>query len=268
MAGCEWKLAAIVRFRIVAASVTAIAVLTTKAGLAAIVDTTYTKADVLKSMHLSRTPPPTAVYRHSPPPDAYANPTLTPLQRVRARRTLRVGYQGDRLPFTFFNSSDQLVGFDIEMASQLARDLGVRLEFVPVTLETFEAQLASGEVDVVPSIPYTNYWITRLRLSQPYIEGTLGLLVKDDRRREFESAEDLRAHDMLTIGVPGQTDLYEDYAREFRLVRLTDLSRFLVILSSTPALTDRSTPSSRSPKWAWHGHSCTPSMRSSYRASH
>ena len=226
------RVAAILRFGIVAASVTAIAVLATRAGLEAVVDTTYDKADVLKAMHLSRTPPPTAVYRQSPPPDAYANLTLTPLQRVRARRSLRVGYQVDRLPFTFFNSSDRLVGFDVEMASQLARDLGVRLEFVPVTLATFEAQLTTGEVDVVPSIPYTHYWIDRLRMSRPYIEGTLGLLVKDERRHEFESAEDLRAHGMLTIGVPGQTDLYEDYAREFlagtryRLVEISSWSEF------------------------------------------
>ena len=38
---------------------------------------------------------------------------------------LRVGYNPDRLPFTFFNTAGDLVGFDVEMAHRLARELGV-----------------------------------------------------------------------------------------------------------------------------------------------
>ena len=48
---------------------------------------------------------------------------------------LRVGYLPDNLPFAFFNAAGDLVGFDIEMAHTLARDLRVELEFVPIARE-------------------------------------------------------------------------------------------------------------------------------------
>ena len=58
--------------------------------------------------------------------------TTSVLDRVRDRGVLRVGYFDDSLPYVFFNVRGELVGFDAEMALQLARDLGVIAEFVPV----------------------------------------------------------------------------------------------------------------------------------------
>jgi Na+/H+-dicarboxylate symporter len=199
------------------------------------VDTKYTKADVLAGMHLSRSPPPMAVYSGAPPPDAYSTLDLRPLARIKARRTLRVGYQKARLPFSFVNARGDLVGFDVEMASQLARDLEVRLEFVPVTPASLDEQLRNGEVDLVPSVPYTRHWLGRVRLSKPYMEGTLGLLVRDDRRDEFETPEALAEHERLAIGVPGERDLYADFVREI----LGDTPYTIVELGSWETMFDR-----------------------------
>ena len=58
--------------------------------------------------------------------------TTSVLDRVRDRGILRVGYFDDSLPYAFFNRRGELVGLDVEMALQLARDLGVTAEFVPV----------------------------------------------------------------------------------------------------------------------------------------
>ena len=52
-------------------------------------------------------------------------PSLPPLETIRARGVLRVGYFPDALPFAFFNRAGDLVGFDVELAHDLARDLGV-----------------------------------------------------------------------------------------------------------------------------------------------
>ncbi len=62
-----------------------------------------------------------------------APPTsLPPLETIQARSVLRVGYLPDALPFAFVNQRGELVGFDIELAHDLARELGVSLAFVPV----------------------------------------------------------------------------------------------------------------------------------------
>ena len=56
------------------------------------------------------------------------------LEVIRKRGALRVGYFPTALPYSYFNASGDLVGFDVEMAHKLATELNLRLEFVPVVL--------------------------------------------------------------------------------------------------------------------------------------
>ncbi|HSQ68643.1 MAG TPA: cation:dicarboxylase symporter family transporter [Steroidobacteraceae bacterium] len=211
MAGrLQFSVGRLLRFLLGSAALVAAAVGLTSWSLSRIVDTSYTKAEVVASMHLSRSPPPTAVYSGPAPYDPYSRMDLTPLERIQARRTLRVGYQHGRLPFSFRNRQGDLVGFDIEMVNRMAEDLGVRLEFVPVQLDGFDTQLASGEIDLVPSVAYTQHWVSRVRLSVPYMDGTVGLLVQDSRRDEFANLESIQRHDRLRIGIPGRAELYDE----------------------------------------------------------
>ena len=55
-----------------------------------------------------------------PPP---APPGSSLLAAVRQRHLVRVGYVEGQAPYSFFNSRGELVGFDVEMAHQLANDL-------------------------------------------------------------------------------------------------------------------------------------------------
>ena len=57
------------------------------------------------------------------------------MQAIRARGAVRVGVLQERLPYAYEDKNGELVGLDIEMAHQLARDLNVRLEFVPITAQ-------------------------------------------------------------------------------------------------------------------------------------
>ncbi len=64
---------------------------------------------------------------------------------------MRVGYFDDSLPYVFFNVRGELVGFDVEMALQLARDLGVDAEFVPVGRTMLDEGLDPALCDIVMS---------------------------------------------------------------------------------------------------------------------
>src|SRR4029077_2602620 len=77
--------------------------------------------------------------------------TTSVLERVRTSGILRVGYFEDSLPYAFFNSRGELVGFDVEMALQLARDLEVRAELVPVDRTVMDAGLDSSVCDLIMS---------------------------------------------------------------------------------------------------------------------
>jgi Na+/H+-dicarboxylate symporter/ABC-type amino acid transport substrate-binding protein len=205
----------LLRFGIVSTLVLAGTIVAVRLALGLMVDTTHTRAEALRNIHLSRTPPPMAVYRDQPPPVPASDLALDSMQRVLESGVLRVGYFEDRIPFSFRNARGELVGYDIEMAAQMAQDLGVRLELVAVTLDNLEERLLARQVDLVASVRYTHHWVKRLRMSAPYTDVTVGLLVGDSRRDEFETVARIRTHDRLLIGVLGERELSEDYVREF-----------------------------------------------------
>jgi cyclohexadienyl dehydratase len=59
-----------------------------------------------------------------------------------------VGTSGDYAPFSTRDPAGNLAGFDVELAQQLARDLGVELRWVPFRWPELGRQLAAGEFDV------------------------------------------------------------------------------------------------------------------------
>ncbi len=129
-------------------------------------------------------------------------PQQSRLELIRHRGTLRVGYLPDRLPFTYFNTQGQLVGFNVEMAHILGRDLGVGLEFVPISLARMAEQLHTGYCDIVMApIAVTPKRAQAMIFSTPYTNQTLAFIVKDHRRNEFNSRTAIRRLPAPRIGV-------------------------------------------------------------------
>jgi Na+/H+-dicarboxylate symporter len=169
--------------------------------LGATVDTTYRKDQALRRMHTARSTS-TAIVRRDLASIAPAPRHVPALERIRARGTLRVGYDPVNLPFSFFNLDGQLVGLDVELALSLAEVIGVRAEFVPVEWPRVPAMLADGTIDVMPSMWYRPNWFGSLRLSAPYMIETMGFATRDERRREFAKVAELRRSRGLRIGIP------------------------------------------------------------------
>lgn len=61
---------------------------------------------------------------------------------------LRVGTSGDYAPFSTRDGAGELRGFDVELAGELARELGFELRWVPFRWPELARQLAAGEFDV------------------------------------------------------------------------------------------------------------------------
>ena len=170
--------------------------------LAATVDTAYHKDEVIRQMHAPRQGASPIVHRNLESARLEAGAGAPTLEALRERGTLRVGYDPVNLPMSFFNLDDELVGLDVELALELAEALGVRAEFVPIDWSELPAMLADGTIDVMPGIWYRPNWFASLRLSAPYLTGTMSLAVRDERRREFARVEDLRRSRGLTVGIP------------------------------------------------------------------
>ena len=99
---------------------------------------------------------------------------------------MRVGYHPDNLPFTYFSETGELIGFDIDMAQLLAREMKVKLEFIPFEFDTMVAQLQAGQFDLIMSgITVTTPRLEKMTYSAPYMKATLAFIVPDHRRNEF-----------------------------------------------------------------------------------
>jgi Na+/H+-dicarboxylate symporter/ABC-type amino acid transport substrate-binding protein len=127
----------------------------------------------------------------------------TVLGSIRARGLVRVGVLPERLPYAFEDSNGHLVGLDIEMAHQLARDLGVTLEFVPVTPDEMSAALDRGACDIVMSgVVTTPLRASTMPFTVPYLDETLAFVVPDYLRDKYATWDDIRARGAVTIGAP------------------------------------------------------------------
>ena len=158
------------------------------------------------------------------------NPQQSRLELIHTRGSLRVGYLPDSLPFTYFNTEGQLVGFNIEMAHMLARDLGVTLEFVPISHVVMAEQLQAGYCDIVMApVAVTPERAQTMIFSTSYMDQTLAFIVKDHRRNEFNSRAAIRrllAPRIGVLNVPYYIDKVRKYLPQATLVVLNSAREF------------------------------------------
>lgn len=124
------------------------------------------------------------------------------LDIVRGRGVMRVGYHADGLPYSFRNEDGNLVGFDIEMAHQLAKELGVKVEFVKIDPDEVGYYLQNGLIDIVMSgVFITTDNIGNYTFSNTCVDQTLAIIVPNEVRNDFTSSYDLAHSKNLKLGV-------------------------------------------------------------------
>jgi len=143
------------------------------------------------------------------------------LETVRTRGCLRVGYMPDAPPYSFFNLNGELVGFDVEMAYALSRDLDSALEFAPVPRDRLTEIVNAGLCDlIIGGFVVTAQRAGQMVISTPYLDEIMAFIVPDNRRAEFSSAETVRATRGLRIAVPNLHGALEFVRREFPNVEI------------------------------------------------
>ena len=162
---------------------------------------TEDRTEILARMRLIESPVQSEVFMvPAPNPTALADQE-TLLQRIRRRHVIRVGFNEDNVPFAFFNERNTLVGYDINMAHALARDLGVTLEFVPFTGATLQQQLEDDHFDLVMSgLIGTLERSEVMQHTRSYLDVNLALVVPDYRARSYKTLEMIRSMDSPRIG--------------------------------------------------------------------
>ncbi len=138
------------------------------------------------------------------------------LAEIKERGTLIVGLEGDWQPFSFEDDNGIIVGYDTDVATEIANRIGVAAEIVPTAWEGLLAGLETGVFDmVVNGVDVTPDREETFTFSDPYAYDKTVLIVKEDNE-EIKQFEDLKGK--LTSNSIGSTymELGEKYGAEVR----------------------------------------------------
>jgi len=107
------------------------------------------------------------------------------LDEVKARGTLVAGVRYDSPPFGYLDPSGKVVGFDIDLISDIAKRLGVGIELVQVTAKTRIPMIESGKIDVIAAV------LTHTRERDRVIDFSISYLL-DGQRLLVKKGSDIR----------------------------------------------------------------------------
>ncbi len=174
----------------------------------------------------------------SRPADAPAGPAAEArsLSEIQASGVLRVGYNPNIIPFSYWNDRGELVGYDISFAYKLAHDLNVRLELIPFEWQRLARDLAGGRFDVAMAGIYeTDDRLQTLTISRSYYQSPVALIVPSGRAHEFLDRASIMAMPDLRLAVFDDPVLLPMLRRLFPTAAIEIVPDYSVL----PAIADR-----------------------------
>lgn len=118
------------------------------------------------------------------------------LSKIKEKGKLVVGLNAEFAPFEFHtmvNGKDTLAGFDLDLAKDIAKDMGVELELKELSFDALLTTLQSGQVDVIISgLSATEERRKSVDFSDPYYKSTQVLLTTKQSLGQFNHFDDLK----------------------------------------------------------------------------
>lgn len=136
------------------------------------------------------------------------------LEEIRAGGVLRVGTAGDYQPMSFLDpETNTYVGFDAELAEDLAASLGVTIEYVKTSWPTLMEDTLAGKFDLaVCGITVTDARKEQALMSDGYLENGKTVLCRAEDAEKYTSLETINRPEVRVMENPG--GLNEKFARE------------------------------------------------------
>jgi polar amino acid transport system substrate-binding protein len=118
------------------------------------------------------------------------------LEAVKKRGVLKVGMDIFQ-PWAMKDKNGQLIGFEIDVATRLAEDMGVKVEFVPTAWSGIIPALLTGKFDVIiGGMGITAQRALQVNFSQPYDFSGMSIVAHRERAAGFSSLEDFNRPDV------------------------------------------------------------------------
>lgn len=134
------------------------------------------------------------------------------LDEIKKDGTINIGVFSDKNPFGYVDENGDYQGYDVYFANRLAKDLGVKANYVSTEAANRIEYLQTGKVDVI----LANFTVTDERKEEvdfalPYMNVALGLVSRNDN--VVKSLDNWNKDDKIIIisGTTAETYLAENY---------------------------------------------------------
>ena len=96
---------------------------------------------------------------------------------IKKSKTIKIAVFSDKKPFGYVDENGEYQGYDVYFGNRIAKDLGVKVKYVPVEAAARVEVLATGKVDLV----LANFTVTPERAEKvdfalPYMKVALGIV--------------------------------------------------------------------------------------------
>jgi len=107
-------------------------------------------------------------------------------------------------PWVMENKEGKLIGFEIDIANQLARDMGVKIKFKQYQWDKMIPALKKGEIDIIASgLSITPKRALEVNFSSPYASSGYSLATCLNLTKDFTSIKDLNDEKVYITAVKG-----------------------------------------------------------------
>ncbi len=101
------------------------------------------------------------------------------LQEIKDKGTLIIGLDDGFPPMGFRDEKGEIVGFDIDLAKEVGKKLGVKVEFKSIDWNAKEMELNTNKIDAIwNGMSVTPDREKSMTLSKPYLANTQAFIVK------------------------------------------------------------------------------------------
>ena len=135
------------------------------------------------------------------------------LEQILRRGVLRVG-MATFVPWAMKDKTGKLIGFEIDVASRLAIDMGVKVEFVPTKWAGIIPALLTGKFDVIiGGMGITSKRNLKVNFTIPYEHSGMSMVANKKLAAGFNSLEDFNKPEVILTARLGATPV--DAAKKF-----------------------------------------------------
>ncbi len=141
-----------------------------------------------------------------------AKPKFRTVEQIKKSKTIKIAVFSDKKPFGYVDEYGKYQGYDVYFAERIAKDLGVKVKYVPVEAAARVEVLQTGKVDLV----LANFTVTPERAEKvdfalPYMKCALGV-VSNESKDYITDVEQLKGKTLIiSKGTTAETFFTNNY---------------------------------------------------------